>query len=182
MVDAESHILKKKKKKRYSGLCTEPLLLQGNFVFTGTTLYRREFDDEWPGFMRSLPIKTKQSDYVHWLFLSSKGLFKYIDEDTTSYRILGQSASHFMKFQDARCFYEQARDVRLYFNALFGAGLPGNKMLKACHLDLIRAAASYDRKDFLEELYKGLKVSPSLLLQPKIWGLILIRAILNKRV
>ncbi len=182
VVDVNSQPLNKKKQKRYSGECTDKLLIKGNFVFTGTSLYRRKYDDEWPSFLINLPIKTKQSDYVHWLFLSKKGLFRYINENTTSYRIQDSSASHFTEFKDAKNFFEKARNVRLYFNDYYNVGIRTQKLINNCNVDIIRAAAMYSRNDFWKELKKGITETPAIIANPKIWLLAVVRIFLNKKV
>lgn len=182
VVDINSQVLNRKKTRRYSGECTDRLLIKGNFIFTGTSLYRREYDNEWPSFLMNLPVKTKQSDYVHWLFLSKKGLFKYISENTTSYRLQERSASHFTEFEDAKNFFEKARDVRLFFNNYYNVGISNNKLKTRCNIDTIRASAMYGRNDFCSELKKGIKETPTIFLNPKIWALVVARLFLNKKV
>ena len=81
--------------KRYSGDVTKYLFCKGSFIITATTCYRSDYIAEFTHEKSMIPFPLKMGDLPLWLFLSLKGKFKYIDEKTTCYRILPQSASHF---------------------------------------------------------------------------------------
>lgn len=168
--------------KRFSGDCKKPLILHGNFLSTPTSLYRRVYDDEWPAFLRSLPFKPRMSDYVHWLFLSSKGKFHYISDKTASYRLLQQSASHSSDYGRRREFHEAYKEVRLYFNRKYETAIPEWKILRSYHFILIRESAKYDKVTFVKELKEGLAKAPSLLLSPKVWVLFFFRVVLDRSI
>lgn len=181
VVDKDSKPISVRKQKRCEGECMRNLLLKGNFLFTGTSMYRRLYDDKWPEELKSIPFRVRQSDYVHWIFLSTKGNFKYINEDTTSYRVLGQSASHSSDYNNIKEFFESAKKVRLLYNEKYNVGVREKRLLLVSNYDSIRAAAKYDYASFVTELKGRIRETPGLLLLPKVWILVICRVILNKR-
>lgn len=180
VVDRESKGQICNRPKTFSGDCSKVLIEHGNFLCTPTSLYLRKYDDGWPEFLFNLPVKPRMSDYVHWLFLSSYGKFKYIDDRTASYRKLAQSASHFDDFTKAKLFQENARQVRLYFNERNETKVPIKAINKNFHEICIRTAMMYSRRDFVRELKDGIKESPSLLISPKIWALTVAKVVFGK--
>lgn len=179
-VDEKSNKLFINKFRKYSGDCQKNLILHGNFLSTPTTLYRREFDDEWPDFLKKLPFKPRMSDYVHWLYLSSKGKFQLLKDNSASYRVLQQSASHSKDYDKRKAFHDSYREIRLYFNRFYNVGIPENAIEKSYRYVLIRESSKYGRSFFLKELRDGLSVFPLLVFSPRVWLLFVIRVFLNK--
>ncbi len=179
-VDEVSNRVRINRFKKYSGDCMRNLILHGNFLTTATTLYRREYDDDWPAFLQSLPFKPPMSDYVHWLYLSPKGKFFFIQDNTASYRLLQQSASHSPDYGKRKAFHEAYKDIRLFFNRKYQAAIPEMKIVKSYYYILIRESAKYDKSTFRKELKEGLATFPSLVFSLRIWALFFIRVILNR--
>ena len=109
--------------KRYSGDVTKYLFCKGSFIITATTCYRSDYIAEFTHEKSMIPFPLKMGDLPLWLFLSLKGKFKYIDEKTTCYRILPQSASHFKEREKRIEYILNCQDVLFYFNSRFKLGI-----------------------------------------------------------
>ena len=107
--------------------------------------------------------------------------FKYIEDKTTSYRILSESASHSKSKERVTSFIANTRDILLYFNNQYEIGIPESVICKKYYGTLIRNMASFGRKDFILSYFDGVKYYPSLLLNCKLLLLFFIRIILGKK-
>lgn len=134
--------------KRYSGDVTKYLFCKGSFIITATTCYRSDYIAEFTHEKSMIPFPLKMGDLPLWLFLSLKGKFKYIDEKTTCYRILPQSASHFKEREKRIEYILNCQDVLFYFNSRFKLGISESVIHKLIHKRLIRNMASFDRVTF----------------------------------
>ena len=123
--------------KRYSGDVTKYLFCKGSFIITATTCYRSDYIAEFTHEKSMIPFPLKMGDLPLWLFLSLKGKFKYIDEKTTCYRILPQSASHFKEREKRIEYILNCQDVLFYFNSRFKLGISESVIHKLIHKRLL---------------------------------------------
>lgn len=92
IVDANNKLLYRNSLKPKTGNLFNYLLLKGNPITTATVCYRyseQDFNE-----LNNIEFELLMGDYPLWLILSQRGKFKYINEKTTSYRLLDESASH----------------------------------------------------------------------------------------
>ena len=166
--------------KRYSGDVTKYLFCKGSFIITATTCYRSDYIAEFTHEKSMIPFPLKMGDLPLWLFLSLKGKFKYIDEKTTCYRILPQSASHFKEREKRIEYILNCQDVLFYFNSRFKLGISESVIHKLIHKRLIRNMASFDRVTFCSYYKKGIKQCPSLLFDIRTVMTFVVRMVLNQ--
>ena len=167
--------------KRYSGDVTKYLFCKGSFIITATTCYRSDYIAEFTHEKSMIPFPLKMGDLPLWLFLSLKGKFKYIDEKTTCYRILPQSASHFKEREKRIEYILNCQDVLFYFNSRFKLGISESVIHKLIHKRLIRNMASFDRVTFCSYYKKGIKQCPSLLFDIRTVMTFVVRMVLNQK-
>ena len=182
VVDNESKKIISNWPKRFTGDCQKELIKNGNFICTPTALYRRVFDDEWPQYLFNLPVKPRMSDYVHWLYLSQFGKFKFLDEVMAAYRKLNTSASHFEDYSNTKRFNDNAKQIRLFFNKQLGNRVSEYLINRNYHENCIRTSMMYSKADFWLEVKEGISDTPSILLSPKMWALFVAKMFFNKRV
>ena len=167
--------------KRYSGDVTKYLFCKGSFIITAKTCYRSDYIAEFTHEKSMIPFPLKMGDLPLWLFLSLKGKFKYIDEKTTCYRILPQSASHFKEREKRIEYILNCQDVLFYFNSRFKLGISESVIHKLIHKRLIRNMASFDRVTFCSYYKKGIKQCPSLLFDIRTVMTFVVRMVLNQK-
>lgn len=89
-------------------------LLQKNTIPTLTVAFRKSAID---GFQAVLEGKTwRMGDYPLWLYISLGGRIHFLDEVTSVYRYLDESASHSKSYESAKKFRESAYEIRKYFS------------------------------------------------------------------
>lgn len=93
-------------------------LLQDNPYKTCTSLFRAELVRGYEATANQL--RARMDDYVMWLTIAEKSSFAYLDESTATYRVLRQSASHFLNPAPAIKFARSRARIALCFNQRFG--------------------------------------------------------------
>ena len=89
-------------------------LLQKNRIPTLTVVFRRSAIE---GIQDALGGRNWQmADYPLWLYISLGGRIHFLDEVTSVYRYLDESASHSKSYETAKKFQESAYEIRLYFS------------------------------------------------------------------
>lgn len=92
------------------------LLLGGNRIPTLTTCFVRELQKEYIYQVVEKWHKAwKMGDYPLWLFLSHRTKIKYLEDVTSVYRMLPESASHSKNITKMVQFSESIYDIRLFF-------------------------------------------------------------------
>lgn len=96
-------------------------LLVNNCIPTLTVMYRSEGHSEYMNDIMPTIHNWKMGDYPLWLYLSHKYKFSFIDENTSVYRVLDNSASHFKNdYERELSFLKSIYDIRLFFCNYFG--------------------------------------------------------------
>lgn len=180
-VNADSKKILRNSLKGISGNITENFFYKGNPVITATVCYRYEYLVDYANELSKIPFKMKMGDLPLWIYLSLQGKFKYIDEKTTSYRVLTESASHSKKKEDVISFITNTRDILLYFNNRYNLEIPEAVIYKRYYKSLIRNMASFDRITFRTCYYNGIKKYTSLLFDVKLLTIFFIRMFINKK-
>jgi len=182
IVDSDSKVMNlRRTPKSYSGDVTKKIFQKGSFVITATSCYRRDYYSEYEKEWVKVPFPMKMGDLPLWIYLSLKGKFKHLEEKTTCYRILSQSASHFKEKEKRIEFIINCRDVLFYFNAYFKIGISEHVIYRLIHKRLIRNMASYDKKTFWNYYKAAVKQCPSLLFDAKMTAVFILRMVLNKK-
>lgn len=174
-VDADSKKLLRNSLKGISGNITEYFFYKGNPVITATVCYRYKYFVDYTNELFKIPFKMKMGDLPLWIYLSLQGKFKYIDEKTTSYRVLIESASHSKKKENVESFITNTRDILLYFNNRYDLEIPEAVIYKRYYKSLIRNMASFDRMTFWKYYCRGIKCYPVLFFDLKLFLILLIR-------
>ncbi len=182
IIDADSKVMNlRRTPKSYSGNVTKKIFQKGSFVITATSCYRHDYYSEYEKEWVKIPFTMKMGDLPLWIYLSLKGKFKHLEEKTTCYRILPQSASHFKEKEKRIEFIINCRDVLLYFNTHFKIGISEHVIYRLIHKRLIRNMAAYDKKTFWTYYKAAIKQCPSLLFDIKMTAVFILRMILNKK-
>lgn len=88
--------------------------IEANTIVTATTLFSKEIDnaylDDVPS-QRTWPLL----DLSRWLYFYLHSKVGFIDEITTVYRVLDESASHSTDFEKKLLFYNTSADVCRYY-------------------------------------------------------------------
>lgn len=180
-VDANSKKLLRNSLKGISGNITEYFFYKGNPVITATVCYRYKYWEDYVNELSKIPFKIKMGDLPLWIYLSLQGKFKYINEKTTSYRVLIESASHSKKKENVISFITNTRDILLYFNNRYNLEISEAVICKRYYKSLIRNMASFDRLTFKTCYYNGIKKYTSLLFDVKLLTIFFIRMFINKK-
>ena len=180
-VNSNSEPMVRNMLKSVSGNITKYFFTQGNPVVTATVCFRSKYLLGYGEEIKKIPFGLKMGDLPLWIYISLHGKFKYIEDKTTSYRILSESASHSKSKERVTSFIANTRDILLYFNNQYEIGIPESVICKKYYGTLIRNMASFGRKDFILSYFDGVKYYPSLLLNWKLLLLFFIRIILGKK-
>lgn len=103
----------KRKRTISTGKCDFMSLLFYNDIATLTVMYRSGIDKKYRKEVN--PQNWLMGDYPLWLFLSVYSKFKYIDEVTSVYRVLQESASHSVNNEKNLKFQNSVYDIRDFF-------------------------------------------------------------------
>lgn len=109
-------------KNGYWGNCDNSyeFLLQNNPIATLTVLYRKEAISDYDKVINPSNKGWLLGDYPLWLWLSLQGKIKFLQEYTSVYRVLEQSASHFKDYDSTKRFALSSISVKEFFMGLFG--------------------------------------------------------------
>lgn len=180
-VNSNSEPMVRNMLKGVSGNITKYFFTQGNPIITASVCFRSKYLLEYGEEIKKIPFGLKMGDLPLWIYISLHGKFKYIEDKTTSYRILNESASHSKSKERVISFIANTRDVLLYFNNQYEIGIPESVIYKKYYGTLIRNMAFFDRKDFILSYFGGVKYYPSLLLNWKLLLFFFIRIIIGKK-
>lgn len=175
IVGPNSEPLQRRKPKRFSGDCRKSLIENPNYIVTACVCFRYEYFEEWRSVRSQVPIHMKLGDKPQWVFLSTKGKFQYLDEPMAAYRLLPDSTSHFKSFQDVVDFYDNGEQVMVYLNSLLCLGVSEKKIQRNASLNRARLSTQYSKKDMVQAYIKELSRFPSLLFNPRLLSLFLLR-------
>ncbi len=173
IVDKDSNRIFSNKPNRPSGNITEKLILEGNPIVTATTCYKYEYMAEYEN--NAPPFPLLMGDYPLWIYMSTKGNFYYLPAKTTSYRLLENSASHNSSFEVIKKFQKNSMDIRLYYNSLLSMEISESIIEKSYYHTIIRISSKYAKADFMHVFKEGIKKYPSLILNPKIFMICVLR-------
>lgn len=130
-------------------------LVIGNKIPTLTTLYKIELYEKY---VKNIKPETKNwlmGDYPMWLWFSVYSKIIFLEEETSVYRLLENSASHFDNYNKFEKFSSSTRDIRMYFNELYlKSPLLENKINDSYHREIIVFCKRY-RKYY--DIYNHLK-------------------------
>ena len=92
------------------------LLVGSNKIPTLSTLFRNNHYISYNNDINPLDKNWKAGDYPLWLYLSTKGRIKVLDDFTGVYRVLQSSASHFQDIDKQYQFFENMISIREFFH------------------------------------------------------------------
>ena len=92
------------------------LLVGSNKIPTLSTLFRNNHYKSYNNDINPLDKNWKACDYPLWLYLSTKGRIKVLDDFTGVYRVLQSSASHFQDIDKQYQFFENMISIREFFH------------------------------------------------------------------
>ena len=113
--------------------------------------------------------------------LKTNGKFKYLNDRTTAYRVLQESASHSKSKEKVVSFILNTKDIFVYFNDRYTIGIPPKMIEKRCCKSLIRNMASFDKEDFKAVYLNGIKRYPSCVFDLKLLVIMFLRLIFNRK-
>lgn len=180
-VNSKSKRVLRNSLKGYSGNITKYLFYKGNPVITATTCFRRQYLLEYQEEIKQIPFKMKMGDLPLWIYLSLQGKFKYLNDRTTAYRVLQESASHSKSKEKVVSFILNTKDIFVYFNDRYTIGIPPKMIEKRCCKSLIRNMASFDKEDFKAVYLNGIKRYPSCVFDLKLLVIMFLRLIFNRK-
>lgn len=97
----------------------EDLLKNGNPIPTLTAVYRKDLLDKYQKEIQPGNKGWLMGDYPMWLYFSHETKVKFFDEVTAVYRVLENSASHFIEVDKAMKFRESVYEVKYFFRDLY---------------------------------------------------------------
>lgn len=148
------------------------IIEKGNPIVSASVCYRRDVDLEWGSIRETMPFKLMMGDKPHWIFLATKGTFKYLHEITTAYRILDTSASHHKNPEKALAYSQNGSDINFYFNKLFNIGIPERKIKTYALTHRMLVLLKCDGKYFWRETFNSLSSMPSIILSIQFWKVV----------
>lgn len=98
------------------GYCLESYLRRKGFIPTASVMYRADFVFERDYAHLNLPM----GDVPTWIQLMHNAPIKLLDDITTVYRILPESASHSRSFLKTMFFLSKACEIRHFFALKYG--------------------------------------------------------------
>ncbi len=148
------------------------LILNSKYnIVSATVLFRTNMYKEYATNFNELEFK--MGDLPMWLAFSYNSKIKYIDDITTKYRILNESASHSNNLKTTFNFIYQSLLIRQYFANKFNCKFNLNKALSILYIIMIKEsylknnfnlAKQYYGKMFLQNILNVFNIKPLLFL------------------
>lgn len=148
------------------------IIEKGNPIVAPSVCYRREVDADWRKIREEIPFNLMMSDKPHWIFLATKGNFKYLSDKTTAYRILENSASRTTDPEKALRYSKNGSDINYYFNELLNIGIPKTNIKKYELLHRMIVLLRFSKVIFWKEVFSVVKSMPSMILSFQFWKVI----------
>lgn len=93
--------------------------LEGNQIFTLTTLTRASWAREFYTEIEPIAPRFMMGDYTLWLYMLTRGTIHKLSDKCAVYRELSQSASHYKDPYKQLRFAASSYDLRLFYNRLY---------------------------------------------------------------
>lgn len=97
-------------------------LLKKNHIATLTTLFRSDLYFKYENDIHPSERNWKMGDYPFWLYIAANNDIHFIDEITSVYRLLPESASHSKDYKMRLAFQTSTRDVRFFYANKYALG------------------------------------------------------------
>ena len=94
----------------------EDLLQNGNKIPALTVCYRKDIALQYVQEINPFQKKWLMGDYPMWLYIASKAKIKFINKETSVYRILKESASHSENMQRNFAFSKSTYEIREFYS------------------------------------------------------------------
>lgn len=100
---------------------TYDTLIKNNIVKTVTVCFKKEFYNEFIQFVEEHIYKWLMFDYPLWIFIANNSKIAYLNKSTAIYRMLNNSASHFIdNFEKTFNFINSSFDIKQFFIKKYG--------------------------------------------------------------
>lgn len=122
----------------------EQIIAGENPICTPTVMFRK---NQYDSFFRDIDINPHwmMADYPLWLYLSYKSKIKCLDDITTVYRSLADSASHSADMARMIAFVESGYAISTFFAKKFQCGHLLDKITQRTINSLFKLSLSHDR-------------------------------------
>ncbi len=154
------------RKNIIKGSCFHELLLGNYSIGTLTVCYRKDIFADYEKLINPTDKGWKVGDLPMWLYFARKCKFHYIDEVTSIYRVLDESASHTLNIKKQLEFEKSILDVKIFFLNLYE---PNQKRIISqifsnyyYKLLLINIQSGGEFRDFVINLFNFYKMNSNL--------------------
>jgi glycosyltransferase involved in cell wall biosynthesis len=133
-------------------------LLTGDYnIYTLTTCFRRGLYLSYVDEIQPIEKKWLMGDLCLWLYISKFSKIHLLDEVTSVYRVLEESASNTKSIEKAQAFASSIMDVKRYFIDRYEDGnsviLKDIETLSTYNQLVINIASDHSSKSFFEKLF-----------------------------
>lgn len=131
-------------------------LIKFNRICTLTVCVRRDIIKKYIQDVDPYKRQWKMGDYPMWLYLSQNAKIKYFDDNTSCYRVLKNSASHFNDFLSVKefLFKESGLDICIYFTKKYNKKLYLRKSLALYKFYIFQLKEKKIRKFLISRILK----------------------------
>jgi len=134
----------------------QSLLTQGNKIGTLTSMFKRVDYFDFIKEINPLQKNWLAGDLPLWLYLSTKGRIKVLDDFTGVYRVLQSSASHFQDIDKQYQFFENMISIREFFHNKYSSDnveITQKLRIRKINLEMYK----WFNKSSVKQYYKVLK-------------------------
>ena len=166
--------------KSVSGNICKYLLTRNNPIITASVCIRRTIVESYMLEHNRYEIKMLMGDLPLWIYASKEGMVHYLNERTTVYRLLSESASHTSDYLKMQKFMRNALEIKLYFNKLYNLDCSEKQIIKKYYSILLIHMSKYSQKALLGVISECWYKYPLSFLNIKVIYYVFKRMIFNK--
>lgn len=136
-------------------------LLKKNSVPTLTTVFRKDVFVRYKDIIFPHSHEWKMGDYPIWLFISYYHRIHFMEDVTSVYRVLNNSASHFGNdYEKELSFLKSDFDIRFFLCERFGEVECYNRLKVLKARVILRCKLKHERKDIANDIQLIRKMQP----------------------
>lgn len=177
---SDKNIIIKRKTISISDNICDYLMTKNNPIITATVCMRKDIYMAFNLEKDKYEINMLMGDLPLWIYASKDKCVHFLDERTTAYRLLLESASHSKDPLKLRIFMENAKDIKLYMNSYYNLGYSEAAIWKNHYTNLLLQMSQYSKEMLFDIIKDCIKQSPSSFLNWKVIYYIL-KGILYKK-
>lgn len=184
LVDDEGKEKFHNKTKRLSEdmrLASRELVLGRNPIIAVSSCFRKGIMEEYRKWIENSSYNVGIGDYPMWIYFSTKGRIKHLDEKMVAYRVLEKSASHSQDSEKMKSFRDNTMNLAIWMNKQLGIGVNTKDIKFKFSKMKVRDMAKFSKRIYCKTYLEAIRDDWRIAFDGKLWAVSVVRLLFNKK-